>query len=434
MIQARGLPAKDHCLRSPVAGACLALALFLTACAGPRLQKAARPPRPLLRDSPARLALARAIAEDFGGPLPSSSLRATAKQLCSRLAGRPVEVWLLDDPRAIALNLPARILVSRGLLELLSRRADELSRRPYDPGRALLGLFAHLVAHWEWGDASLAPELLALGDDLPASFAEAQVGEENLARVERCLAKLRRIGPSQRDCAEADARALILLRRAGVPETALLTGASALLPEDGLSLGTPTSFVHRHHLSPQRLTVLQAEAPRRPLPAGAASRGDSLAQLLQGRSQRSESDRLLVRAQQLAAKSQRSAALVYARRAVAASPANVGALGLLSKLLAETGHAPEAERYARRAVMLGPSSLRARLALARVYLDQGLTGAAERELAQATSLCPLSATAHQLLARAHAAEPARALRHRAIAKRLAPNRGPPRKESKRRKE
>lgn len=376
----------------------LILALLLSSLSCANTQRIKREEEPVERPPRKSLdSLSRLLFTLHGNTRKDDALAKSCQEAWSSIdRDKRARLWILDDPSPIALIHSDQAFLSRGLIGLIGRRSLAVDRQPFEPGRALIALMAHMQAHLELhgqdGLLKVAADC-SLEKEREQALKEGRLKVRKVSRLARSIRAYRRDTWPSKLCREADARALKILESQSIPGESLVEAYRALVPEEKLfgSDGASSIFKDRHPISSGELQALQESLKARPtgLSGKQVARGRKLGALAQNEGKKVGLARLWQRSRVYERRGLEKEALDKTKAGLKRSPKNPSLLSRLGRLSMALKREEEGEIYLRRALSVDPEHVPARVELAKLFLSRGWLEAAETDLRVAAELCPL---------------------------------------------
>jgi tetratricopeptide (TPR) repeat protein len=352
----------------------------------------------------------RSLVALHGGLSKPDALSKECKEAWDSLPSNSnAELFIIDDIAPLAFIRSKTVFISHGLISLLGRRSLDVERKPFEPGRGLLALMAHMKAHLE-----LHSEAGLLKDSK-----EGELDKNQESQLIKGALKLRTASQFARRfrnyragcwpvklCTQADQRAMEILAARGIPKDSLVEAYRALLPIEPLfgSGGERSIFVDRHVVTNQRLTTLtkHMEGSGEALTARQVSRGQALGRRAQNLRKLWKAElsfrRALAYERRGFAKEAREKAIL----ALKTLPQNVALLTCYGRLSLSLEKEQEGEIFLRRALSINPEYIPARIALADLFLKRSWLEAADSDLELALQLAPFFGAVYGVKARLEA--------------------------------
>ncbi|MDF1662157.1 MAG: hypothetical protein P1V97_10315 [Planctomycetota bacterium] len=378
----------------------LILLLTLLPCLSCTSQKAGRNPEPEPEQIPVIKqldSLSRLLMTLHGRSRKDDALSRSCRDAWKSLDQRKTsKIWILNDPSPIALIHSEQVFFSRGLMGLIGRRSLAIDRQPFEPGRAIMALMAHMQAHLELHGKE---GLLKVGGQCALSWEKEQalraasVPVRTVSRLARSIRSFRSGSWPEDLCRQADTRALEILESQAIPGESLVEAYSALIPEEAMfgSNGASSVFKDRHPISPAALKALKErlKAGRSELSGRQIAKGRNLGLRAQNEGKRAELGRLWQRARVYERRGLKKEALEKTALGLRISPRNVALLTRFARLSLALKKDEDGEVYLRRALSIEPEYVPARVELAKLFLSRGWLEAAEADLRVGVELSPL---------------------------------------------
>lgn len=341
--------------------------------------------------------LSRLLMTLHGSSPKDDALRKSCREAWKSLdQAKRSKIWIVDDPSPIAIVHSEQAFLSRGLLGLIGRRSLAVDRQPFEPGRAIMALMAHMQAHLELhGQEGLIKvgAKCAVSREKEKALRGASLPVRTVSRLARSIRSFQRGSWPEKLCRQADARALEILEDQAIPGESLVEAYSALIPEERFfgSNGASSVFKDRHPISPAALKALKEklQARRTELSGRQVARGRNLGLRAQSEGRKAEFGRLWQRARVYERRGLEKEALEKTKLALNLSPRNVPLLTRYGRLSLVLKKDQEGEIYLRRALSVNPEYVPARVELAKLFLSRGWLEAAQTDLRVGVELSPL---------------------------------------------